>query len=135
MKSRRSKSILNKQTQEELQGGAPGSKGSGAETGRFKTKRHSMNSKPKKRVIEVQVPGPSTSRVIKGRPKQLEHQRVPKGKGREAEQPELRVSPSLKGPFRPVRALNLNRPGNAVGEQMSIQEFDRMQEGHSADFH
>ena len=94
-----------------------------------------MNSKPKKRVIEVQVPGPSTSRVIKGRPKQLEHQRVPKGKGREAEQPELRVSPSLKGPFRPVRALNLNRPGNAVGEQMSIQEFDRMQEGHSADFH
>ena len=44
-------------------------------------------------------------------------------------EPDLRVSPSLRGPFKPVRALNLKRPGYNKGEQMSINEFDRLQEG------
>lgn len=50
--------------------------------------------------------------------------------------PQLRVSPSLKGPFKPVRALNLKRPGGlAKGEVMSINEFDRIQEGCQKDLH
>lgn len=80
---------------------------------RFKNKRRSENIKALSKGVE----GMALGKVAKGRSS-------PERTIGTTDQT-LRVSPSLKGPFKPVRALNLNRPGYGQDYKMTINEFDR----------